>query len=418
MSKLASSDRPATVVLGGAGDMGYRVVKELVARGNTKVVIADFRYERAKRLAAEQGQGTEVAFVDANDRDSLLRVLEGARVAVNCIGPFFRYAEKVGLAAIQAGVNMVDICDDDDATVRMLALESLARRAGVMLVVGVGWTPGISNLLAAKAASELDEPQDCDITWVGSTADSEGQAVILHVLHAVTRSTPSFINGGWVDLPALTHHRWVEFPRPIGRVKAYVCGHPEPVTVPRYLPKLRSVVLRGYLLPHEMQQIARGLIDLEMVNTDKKKEALAGLLQPLLPLFSQIGDKAAPPLSAVRSDVSGLKGGRPKTVSYVSVDSMDRLTGIPPAIAADMLATGAIKPQPGVFAPEGCLPVDPFLAELGRRDIEIEREEFDGSVADLARRAAEAAGEAAPPTSGAGAAASSAAAPPAGGAGR
>ncbi len=394
------SGKPVAVVLGGAGDMGYRVVKELVARGNTKVVIADFRLERARKFAAEQGQGTEAVFVDANDRNSLVGVLggsalpggTGAAVAVNCIGPFYRYAEKVGLAAIQAKVPMVDICDDDDATVRMLALDGLARRGGTMLVVGVGWTPGISNLLAAKAASELDEAQDCDITWVGSTADSEGQAVILHVLHAVTRATPCYIDNGWVDLPALTHHRWVDFPRPIGRVKAYVCGHPEPLTIPRHFPQLRNVVLRGYLLPHEMQQIARGMIDLDLLETEKKKEAMASLLQPLLPLFSQVGDKAAPPLSAVRSDVSGLKGGKPKTISYYSVDTMDRLTGIPPAIAADMLATGLIKPQAGVFPPEACLPVDPFLKALGEREIEIEREEFDGTIADLAARTAREAG--------------------------
>lgn len=379
--------------------MGHRVVKELVARGNTKVVIADFRYERARRFAAAQGNGTEAAFVDANDPASMASVLAGAAVAVNCIGPFFRYAEKVGLACIKAGVNMVDICDDDDATVRMLALEGLARRGGVMICVGVGWTPGISNLLAVKAASELDQPQDCDITWVGSTADSEGTAVILHVLHAITRSTPCYLKGGWIDLPALTHHRWVDFPRPIGRVKAYVCGHPEPVTMPRYLPYLRSCVLRGYLMPHEMQQISKGMIDLGLVDTDKKKEALAGLLQPLLPLFSQLGDKAAPPLSGVRSDVSGLKDGRLKTVSYYAVDTMDRLTGIPPAIAADMLATGFIKPEAGVFPPEGCLPVDPFLAALAERDIEIEREENEGGIPDLAARAAAAAeGEPLPAT--------------------
>jgi len=384
--------------------MGYRVVRELVARGNTRVVIADFRYDRARELAAEQGGDTEAVFVDANDPASLAAVLARADVAVNCIGPFFRYAEKVGLACIKAGVNMVDICDDDDATVRMLALESLARSAGTMVVVGVGWTPGISNLLARKAASELEEPQDCDITWVGSTADSEGKAVILHVLHAITRSTPSYINGGWVDLPALTHQRWVDFPRPIGRVKAYVCGHPEPpigrvkayvcghpepVTIPRYMPELRSVVLRGYLLPHEIQDISNAMIDLGLVDTEKKKEALAGLLQPLLPLFSHLGEKAAPPLSGVRSDVSGLVEGRPKTISYFTVDTMDRLTGIPPAVAADLLATGAIEPRAGVFPPEACLPVESFLAELAEREIEIEREEFDGTLEDLARHTRE-----------------------------
>ena len=63
---MAPITKPVAVVFGGAGDMGYRVVRELVARGNTKVVIADFRYERARKFAAQQGKGTEAIFVDAN----------------------------------------------------------------------------------------------------------------------------------------------------------------------------------------------------------------------------------------------------------------------------------------------------------------------------------------------------------------
>ncbi len=51
---------------------------------------------------------------------------------------------------------------------------------------------------------------------------------------------------------------------------------------------------------------------------------------------------------------------------------MKRLTGISAATGARMLAQGEIKLK-GVYAPEGCLEPTPFFAELGKRDIQIEK---------------------------------------------
>ncbi len=363
--------RPRIVVLGGAGDMGYRAVKELVASQKVDVVIADYRVERAQALAGSLTPAPEVRFVDAQSRQSLLAALEGANVAVNCIGPFYRYADKVLPAAIAAGVNYVDICDDDDATVKLLSFDSMARRRGTTAIIGMGWTPGLSNLLARRGADRMDQVTDIDITWVGSTADSEGQAVIAHVIHAVTRDVPIFQAGEWVTVPAMTGLKEVEFPPPIGRVQAYYTGHPEPVTIPRFLANVQNVTLRGYLLPADIQALSRGLVDLDLVSTEKKVDAMVGLLQPLLPLLSRMGQTAAPAISGLRVDVAGAKDGHPVHYSFVVEDTMDRLTGIPPAIVALMLASGEIE-LPGVVPPEGGLPVERILSRLAERDIEIE----------------------------------------------
>jgi saccharopine dehydrogenase-like NADP-dependent oxidoreductase len=77
------------------------------------------------------------------------------------------------------------------------------------------------------------------------------------------------------------------------------------------------------------------------------------------------------PFSGARVDVVGQKDGQPRTVTYHTVDKMKRLTGIPPAVGAWMLARGQVKAK-GVFAPEGCLEPEPFFAELAQRDIKIE----------------------------------------------
>lgn len=359
------------VVLGGAGDMGSRVARELARSGEVQLVVADLRAEKAEALAAELGPGVTACPVDATDRDSLLRALRDAAVAVNCIGPFYRYAEGILHAAIAAGVSYVDICDDDDATLRLLALDGLARRRGITALIGIGWTPGVSNLLARRAWERLDAVDSIDITWVGSAADSEGEAVIKHVIHAVAREVPIYRDHRWTRVAALSGIREVEFPPPIGRVPAYFCGHPEPITLPRFLDGVGDVTVRGYLLPAEIQRLTRALIDLDLASTERKIDGLAGLLQPFLPVLAHLGGKPAPPVSGVRVDARGTRAGRAAAVSYCAIDTMERLTGIPPAVAALMLARGDLAGK-GVLAPEGCLPTEPFFAELARRQIEVE----------------------------------------------
>lgn len=371
------------VVLGGAGDMGGRTVRELCREEGAgsdagligEVVVADYRLDKAEKLAAEIGGKARAAFVDARVKDSVVGVVKGATVAVNAIGPFYRYAEGILAAVMEAGVDYVDICDDDDATMKLLAFDSMARRRGVTAVIGNGWTPGISNLLARMGADQMDRVRDIDLVWVGSTADSEGEAVIKHVIHAITRDVPMYLDGRWTSVPALSGVKTFPFPDPIGPVSAYFCGHPEALTIPRFIDGLRNVTVRGYLLPDEIQKVACGLIDLDLVNTEKKVDAIAGLLQPMLPLLSSIGEKTPPPLSAIRVDVWGVRDGKEAHAGYCSVDSMDRLTGIPPAVVAKMLLRGEIPRPGGVFAPEGIVPPKPFFAALAERDIEVEEVE-------------------------------------------
>ncbi|HOG45622.1 MAG TPA: saccharopine dehydrogenase NADP-binding domain-containing protein, partial [Anaerolineae bacterium] len=237
------------VVLGGCGDVGSHAVRDLAETYEGTVVIADYRVELAKRLAAELGAKAEARFVDANSEESLVNAMKGADAAVGCIGPFYRYAAPVARAAVQAGVNYVDVCDDYGPIAELLALDGAARAAGMTLVTGVGWTPGLTNLLAKKGAAELDEVDEIRVFWAGSSADSTGLAVIMHVFYAVTGQVPTYKDGAWLDVPAGSGVEKVEFPQPLGVVRVFHCGHPEPLTIPRYL-KARTVSLKGALVPN------------------------------------------------------------------------------------------------------------------------------------------------------------------------
>lgn len=354
------------VVLGGYGDMGQGVVEDLVAHSDAEVVVADYRAEGAKAFAAKVGGHATAIFVDANDPDSLASVLQGADAAVGAIGPFFRYAPKMASAAVKAKVNYVDICDDYGPIQEVFGLDEAAKAAGVTLITGLGWTPGITNLMCRLGASRLDRVDEIKVAWAGGAEDSQGLAVVMHVFYAITGKVPTYKDGQWVEVEAGSGKEPVDFGGVLGTVRVFHCGHPEPMTVPRYI-NARTVSLKGALTPEWNNGLAEVFVKLGLTSTPRRIENLSKIIHKVEHILGAGGV----PFSAARVDVIGEKDGKPRIYSYRTVDKMRRLTGIPAAVGALMLAQGQVKAK-GVYAPEGCLEPEPFFAELDKRGIKIE----------------------------------------------
>lgn len=358
------------IVLGGAGDMGSAAVLDLAANPEVKnVTIADYRLEAAQRLAAVVGPKAQAVWVDANDHDALVRAIAGHDVAASAIGPFYKYEVKAARAAIDAGVPYVSICDDYDAAQAALELDDLAKAKGLTVLTGLGWTPGLSNVLARKAADELDHVEEIHIAWGGSASDSEGYAVILHTMHIFTGTVPTFRDGELVRVPAGSGRELVRFPDPVGDIYVYHVGHPEPVTIPRFIPGVKTVTLKGGLSEDELNRLAQFLNRAGLTDTPAKKDILGQIIKAALPLLSKIGAPEKP-CSAIRVDARGWKNGKPTLISYGAADHMNRLTGIPLAIGAVMLGKKQIKAA-GVMAPEACVDAPMFLTELAKRNIRV-----------------------------------------------
>ncbi|HEC81860.1 MAG TPA: NAD-dependent epimerase/dehydratase family protein, partial [Thermoplasmatales archaeon] len=141
------------VVLGGAGVEGSYAAKCL-AEGSvfSEVCVADIDRKRGKELS-KTSEKMVYKYVDVTDKKSLSNVIRDADVVVNCVGPFYKYASSIMETTIAKCLNYVDICDDYDAT--QLLLEKFykeAEKAGVTCVVGLGASPGLTNILVAHSA--------------------------------------------------------------------------------------------------------------------------------------------------------------------------------------------------------------------------------------------------------------------------
>ena len=359
------------IVLGGAGDMGSRAVRDLVEQPDVEaLVIGDYDEARARALAGSlHSPRVSVVKVDANDHDALVRAITPYDVVASAVGPFYKFEAKCAAAAIDAGRAYVSICDDYDGAQAALALDETAQQHGVTVLTGMGWTPGLSNILARKGVEELQSVDEINVAWSGSAADSKGFAVILHTLHIFTGVVPSFQTGRLVDVPAGSGEERVRFPQPVGEISVFHLGHPETVTLPRTFPSVRTVTLKGGLSEGLLNSLSILMNTLHLTRTPKRREIVARFVKPLLPVLSRVG-KPAHPCSAIRVDVKGTKNGRRAQVTYGAADHMDALTAVPLAIGALMLGRGAITRR-GVIAPEACVPPAPFIRELATRGIRI-----------------------------------------------
>ncbi len=189
---------------------------------------------------------------------------------------------------------------------------------------------------------EVEVPKGC----FGTPSRDKRLAVIMHLFYALIGEVPMFLDGKLVNVKAGGNGVYVEFPRPIGRVKLYYTGHPEPLTIPRYLNVRSRVTVKGGLVPGWQTDFAKLLLRLLRVRTPSRVESLAKVIHRVEDVFRVGGIQ----LSGLRVDVEG--DGR--RISYIAMDRMKRLTGLPAALGALLIAEGRLEFK-GVRPPEDAI---------------------------------------------------------------
>ena len=189
--------------------------------------------------------------LDVTDAEALRAALERCDVVLNLVGPYFRFGPSVLAAAIETRTDYLDINDDWEPTLEMLKLDERARECGVTAVLGMGASPGLTNLLARRAAQELDHAEVLHTIWgigeqglrgdrndsaLGEAGESDG-AAIEHWVHQVSGSIVAVEEGALVEMSPLRVVK-VDYPG-IGSVVCHSVGHPEPITFMNSMAGLR-----------------------------------------------------------------------------------------------------------------------------------------------------------------------------------
>ena len=154
------------LVVGAAGAVGRATARTLAALDSIDgLTLADLDAGGVEALAGELGPVADAQVLDITDGAALRRCLHEHDVVVNTVGPYWLSAEQVLDAAIETRVAYLDACDDSAVTVRLLQRRAIARETGVTAVIGMGLSPGLSNLLAVTAARELEQIDTLRTGW-------------------------------------------------------------------------------------------------------------------------------------------------------------------------------------------------------------------------------------------------------------
>lgn len=363
----------------GCGAMGKIAINDLMKFGDnfSEIIVGDYNIEMTEKFLEKlKDKRLKAQFVNVEDFDNLVKLMKKVDVVLSCVGPFYKYGLNIVKAAIEAKVNLVDICDDYDVTQKVLELDKKAKDSNITIITGLGASPGTTNILAKLGTTMLDETEEIKISLVQSASDPEcGAAVIYHIFHSMYGDVLTFCDSRYINVKAFADGcEVVEFLEPIGSFEVFHIGHPEPITLPKYIEGLKKVSCRLNLNPKEVKDIVVTLGNLGVLQ-DVKIKINENLITPqdffvkwMIGLINSDRYSDVPYDGAIKVEVVGKKDNNFTKITFEGTGRMNEGTGIPVSIGAIMLAKGQVK-EKGVYPPEAVIEPMKFIEELTKREM-------------------------------------------------
>ncbi|OHU26363.1 hypothetical protein BKG77_09965 [Mycobacteroides chelonae] len=340
----------------------------------------------AATVATHPGvRDVQIDSVDPTDAVSIRAAISGADIVINSLVPE-RSGSAVLEAAIDTGTHYLDACDHCGYLAAMLKLDNSAKAAGVCATIGMGVSPGVTNLLASSAASLLDSVNDVYTAWRVEALDSFDGADIQDPRQAAERWMEQLSGTSIVVRSGQLSHepplRAVTLNLTRGRNgTAYTAGGPEPVCLFRTLAPAGTcasliVVTPGTAAYLDVlrRDIDRNRLTLEQASAQLDKPSTWRTLRSLTIASKFKPPGALPPFFAA---ASGLKDGRRRLVvaelveSPLALSAAQRFTtlahgiGIPLGISLFQLIESNCFP-PGVHPPEAVIDPYRYFGDLDR----------------------------------------------------
>ena len=357
------------VVLGGAGTIGRVVVRDLFEScPDNNIVVADYNeplaQSLAKSLSAKGGKDNRVQakFADARQLKDLVNLLNGQNVVINCLQHTFNLT--VMEAAWCAETHYVDLGGLFSYTRKQLRLNKKFQNAGLTAVIGMGCSPGITNVLAAYAAGCLNKIHSIKIR-VGSkdfNPSPTGKFYLPYsaqtIIEELTLKPWIFCGGKFQQIMPRTGWEHTLFPEPLGKVWTLWTRHSEIATLPLSL-KHKGLTYCDFKVGFDREFVEEVMTRLKAGWTIKNFNALVGT--PDKPNDCEVS-------RVIVDDMIVDCHAKAQPEWQASAGDID--TACPPSIVAQMIVDGVIN-QPGVYPPEIAVPIQPFFAELKKRGLEI-----------------------------------------------
>lgn len=318
---------------------------------------------RGSRVLRDLSEEGDAVLVDPN----FLNGVEGVDAVVGAVGAEPDLEVAAARTAMQAGAPYLSAGEDPDVVGALLDLNEEAAEAGALIVAGVSWTPGVTEVLARLGAESLDEADAVFVSWALSLGSADSEA-IAWAFAALSGTAVVFREGGWMREPAGGAMREVFFPEPVGWQPVGLCRGGESLSLPAVIPEVKEARVRGGFVERPAQLLHRFGPRVRFVP--------ARVLDAAAVATGRAAAKGSS-WSAARVDVQGTRAGRLAIATFGFLDHASNLRTSPAVSAALMAARGELK---GTGATTLGAVVDgrAFLHALARRGIRVARLDRDG----------------------------------------
>src|SRR2546421_1169538 len=349
------------IVLGGAGAMGRIAVRTLTEYADIEqITIADYNEDRAHKVAASlHSSNILIKQIDVNDEERLRTLLRGADVVLNAVEYVFNL--PVLKACIREKVHYADLGGLFHMTRKLMNMHDEVSAAGITAILGMGGTPGITNLLARAAVDKLDLVESIRVQ-LGCSDDTPSSAPLVApysirtILDEFTKQPQVFQDGVWYPQQPLSGQEEMVFPLPVGRATAIYSLHSECATFPISFRErgIRHVSFK-IAFPSDFLTKLKFLVDIgfgsdEPINVRGVKVSPREVLARLLEM-APVEDVEPQDCDVLRIVAVGEASGQQVEITNqvvvlpyrrwgISAGAVD--TGTPLAIAGCMLANGEI----------------------------------------------------------------------------
>ncbi len=347
-----------SVLVLGAGLIGAEIAADLTKEAEFRVSLAD-RSEPALRRVEER-HGGRITPVVANLADpyALASLVQQFDLVCGAL------PSRMGLDALRTVLEVGrPYCDISFMPEDPAQLDSLARKQQVTAVVDCGVAPGLSHMIAGRAATFLDPCERIEI-YVGGVPtmrqkpfEYKAPFAPSDVIEEYTRPSRVVEFGRVIEKPALSEVELIDLPG-VGTLEAFNTDGLRTLVKTLNVPHMVEKTLRWPGHATLMATLSHmGLFSLDAVDVKGQQVVPRDLLEALLfPLWTY--NESESDLTVLRVVAYGKQEGQ--EIRWVwdlldhgqsGVSSMARTTAYPCSIMARFLAQGLVA-LPGVHPPE------------------------------------------------------------------
>ncbi len=335
------------IVLIGAGNIGRALTRDILdSEKGAHILAADFDGKALAATAALDTSGrVKTRKASAENAGEIESLMQGMDVVVNCT--YGAKCMEILDAAIATKTPYIDVHGTLLMEERFSRSEA-AKKAGVTALIGMGVSPGLTNMLGAWGARKFkgEVTIECEYATFRPINPSEGllETALRQFRNGV--QAPIFEDGKISYLPPFSGAQKTRFNGVDEEVELVYTPHSEPQTIPRFVKNAKRVTVRGAYQSSIMTLLkslhAFGLMDPKRtVTVDGKQVDFQPLLREALN-----GDGSPKPAGVTTNYVMRVRVTGAEGVVEVSLghprgwDALPqgRMTALPTAYAARLVA--------------------------------------------------------------------------------